>query len=173
MADWYFAREGKQQGPVAEARLLEMIRSGEVGGADLVWKDGMSGWEPVSKVPALAAALLAVPSGSSVPPPRPAGATPYLPPSRSPQPVQVMPVGGERVPTYLWQAIVVTLVCCLPFGIVAIVYASRVSSLLYQGDYIAAKKASDRAKLWVNISVLAGVAIGLLSFVGGLASESA
>ena len=30
------------------------------------------------------------------------------------------------IPTYLWQSIVCTLLCCMPFGIVAIVFAAQV-----------------------------------------------
>ena len=40
---------------------------------------------------------------------------------------QVAPV---QVPNYLVQSILVTLFCCLPFGIVAIVYAAQVNGKL-------------------------------------------
>ncbi|NER07984.1 MAG: CD225/dispanin family protein [Okeania sp. SIO3C4] len=36
----------------------------------------------------------------------------------------------ENVPSYLTQAILITVFCCLPFGIVAIVYAAQVNSRL-------------------------------------------
>ena len=63
--------------------------------------------------------------------------------------------GGTRpgdVPNYLVQAILVTIFCCLPFGIVAIVYAAQVNGRLEAGDYEGALRASRRAKLWSNIS---------------------
>ena len=40
----------------------------------------------------------------------------------------------DAVPNYLAQAILVTLFCCLPFGIVAIVYAAQVNGRLQAGD---------------------------------------
>ncbi len=62
------------------------------------------------------------------------------------------------VPNYLVQAILVTFCCCLPCGIVGIVYAAQVNTLLRAGDIAAAKQASDSAKLWCWI----GLGIGLL-----------
>ncbi len=56
------------------------------------------------------------------------------------------------IPNYLWQSIVVTILCCLPFGVVAIVYAAKVDGLTASGDLAAARAASNSAKLWVNLS---------------------
>ena len=56
--------------------------------------------------------------------------------------------GGGDVPNYLVQSILVTLCCCLPFGIVAIVSAAKVNGLLASGDYEGAVKASEDAKKW-------------------------
>lgn len=47
--------------------------------------------------------------------------------------------------TYMWQSIVVTLLCCLPFGIAGIVNASKVSGLYAAGQYEEAQKASAQA----------------------------
>ena len=41
-----------------------------------------------------------------------------------------------------------TVFCCMPAGIVSIVYASRVSGLYHKGDFVGAKRASDRAAYW-------------------------
>ena len=38
----------------------------------------------------------------------------------------------EQIPNYLVQAILVTIFCCLPFGIVSIVYAAQVNGKLYR-----------------------------------------
>jgi len=63
----------------------------------------------------------------------------------------------DSVPNYLVQAILVTLFCCLPFGIVAIVFASQVNSKLAGGDYEGAVKASDSARTWCWVSLLCGL----------------
>ena len=44
----------------------------------------------------------------------------------------------SNIPNYLVQAILVTIFCCLPFGIVAIVFAAQVNSALAAGNYEAA-----------------------------------
>ncbi|MDE6116702.1 MAG: CD225/dispanin family protein [Duncaniella sp.] len=60
---------------------------------------------------------------------------------------------------YLAWAIVVTICCCIVTGIVAIVYASKVSPAYYRGDYLAAQKASERASMWVIISFVLGLIV--------------
>ena len=45
-------------------------------------------------------------------------------------------------------AILCTLLCCLPFGIVSIVYAAKVDSLWYSGRHQEAIDAANSAKKW-------------------------
>lgn len=74
--------------------------------------------------------------------------------------------------TNLVWAILATLFCCLPLGIVSIVKASQVTSLWAQGQYDAARKASEDAKKFALWSVGAGLAVAVLYVVviaGGLA----
>jgi hypothetical protein len=78
---------------------------------------------------------------------------------------QAMHTHGEHVPNYLVQAILVTLFCCLPFGIVAIVYAAQVNSRLQAGDTSGARHASGNARMWCWISFGLGLAFGLFYMV--------
>ena len=50
------------------------------------------------------------------------------------------------IANHLVWAILVTLFCCLPLGIVAIVYAAKVDSLAAAGQYAQAQEAADKAK---------------------------
>ncbi|HEX3998915.1 MAG TPA: CD225/dispanin family protein [Pirellulales bacterium] len=59
---------------------------------------------------------------------------------------------GPDIPSYLVQSILATCFCCMPFGIVAIVYAAQVGSKLAVGDYSGAQLSSDSAKMWCWIS---------------------
>lgn len=63
------------------------------------------------------------------------------------------------IPNYLTQAILVTLFCCVPFGIVAIVYGSKVNSRALAGDVEGAREASDNAFKWVIASLVTGICI--------------
>jgi hypothetical protein len=68
----------------------------------------------------------------------------------------------ERIPNYLVQAILVTVCCCVPFGIPAIVFAAQVNSKLAAGDLAGALDSSRKAKMW------SWIAFGL-GFTGALA----
>lgn len=72
------------------------------------------------------------------------------------------PAAGETIETYLAPAILVTLCCCVPLGIPAIVFAAGVSSKLAAGDLAAAREASRRAKLFCWLSFGFGLAVALL-----------
>jgi hypothetical protein len=72
---------------------------------------------------------------------------------------------GGHVPNYLVWAILATLCCCLPAGIVAIVYAAQVDGKLSGGDFHGAVEASNNAKMWSWISFGASAVIGVLYFL--------
>ncbi|CAM4439403.1 Interferon-induced transmembrane protein [Mycobacterium basiliense] len=63
---------------------------------------------------------------------------------------------------YLVWAILSTLLCCLPFGIVSIVYSTKVSGLWAQGRYAEAQAASANAKKWAIISAITGAILGVI-----------
>lgn len=60
---------------------------------------------------------------------------------------------------WLVEAILVTVFCCLPFGIVAIVNASQVNSRFTAGDYNGAANASKEAAKWVKLSFWIGIGV--------------
>lgn len=74
----------------------------------------------------------------------------------------------EDVPTHLIPAILCTLFCCLPGGIVAIVYASKTGECIKKGDIEEAKVASSYANLWVTISALSWAVALLVTLFGFL-----
>ncbi len=67
-----------------------------------------------------------------------------------------------HVPNHLVWAILVTIFCCLPFGIVSIVYAAQVNGFVAAGRFDSARQASESAKMWAWIAF----AVGLVSFGG-------
>jgi len=69
---------------------------------------------------------------------------------------------GVSVPNYLVFSILATVLCCLPAGIVAIVYAAQVNGKLQAGDIAGAQAASKNAKMWCWISFGVGLGVGLL-----------
>ena len=76
---------------------------------------------------------------------------------------QIPPTTGKvDIPTHMAEAIIATLFCCLPFGIVAIVKASQVSGHVASGNIQAAQAASNEAKKYVNIAIISGLIINAL-----------
>lgn len=62
-------------------------------------------------------------------------------------------------------AIFTTLCCCLPFGIVGIIKASKVSDYYTMKQYDAAQNAADEAKKWSLIGIACGVVVMIIYFI--------
>lgn len=69
--------------------------------------------------------------------------------------------GGPAVavPNYLVQSILLTIFCCLPAGIVAIVRAAQANSKSAAGDYDGALAAAKAARTWCWLSFGAGIVV--------------
>lgn len=48
--NWYYAIAGKQTGPVDDAQLEALARTGQIHMETLVWREGMAEWQPYSTV---------------------------------------------------------------------------------------------------------------------------
>ena len=143
---YYMHIGGQQVGPYEENELP----SHGLTASTMVWREGMPDWVAASQVPEL---------GHLLPPIQ-------QPPSYQPQPgYGPQQPYGARPPmpdTYMVWAILATLLCCLPFGIVSIVKASQVSTLYYQGNYAEARAASRAARNWAIASAVSSGAIVLV-----------
>jgi hypothetical protein len=67
-----------------------------------------------------------------------------------------------QLSTYLVQSILATIFCCLPFGIVAIAYATQVEGKQRAGDFEGAVLASNAARAWCWVAFGSGVFLILL-----------
>jgi hypothetical protein len=143
---YYMHTGGQQLGPFEESELP----SHGLTASTMVWREGMPDWVAASQVPELSH---------------------LLPPSQQPPSYQPQPGYGPQQPygarppmpdTYMVWAILATLLCCLPFGIVSIVKASQVSTLYYQGNYAEARAASRAARNWAIASAVSSGAIVLV-----------
>jgi hypothetical protein len=92
--------------------------------------------------------------GMDVPPQQPPP-----PPQPGTQPSYAPQSSQAEVPNYLVQAILTTVFCCLPLGIVSIVYAAQVNGKVAAGDHAGALESSRNAKRWAWISFGAGLVL--------------
>lgn len=72
------------------------------------------------------------------------------------------------VNTWLWQSIVATVLCCLPAGIVGIVFAAQANSAKNLGDVATAREKARLARIWTLVSVGITVVVLLLLLVLGV-----
>lgn len=142
---YYLNRSNQQCGPVDESEL----KNYDVTPETLVWAEGMAGWQKaVTVVPGCYLA------GVAVPPPPP-GVVP-------PAPVAGTTVADGCPDNYLVWSILATVLCCLPTGVAAIVYSSKVESLWRDGRHEEARKSAANAKMWCLISVGAAIVGSLI-----------
>jgi cytochrome c biogenesis protein CcdA len=137
----------KEYGPVTLEQLKQWVREGRANAQTLIQGPDSTEWKPLGTFPEMAGMATAAPA------PPPAG------------PVYGTATAAANVPTYLWQSIVVTLCCCLPLGVVAIIYSAQVNSKLSAGDMTGAVDASKKARMWCWIALaggLVGFAIGII-----------
>jgi hypothetical protein len=80
----------------------------------------------------------------------------YTPPSST----------GSTVPVqnYLIPAILATIFCCLPVGIVSIIFATQVNNKVAAGDVAGAMESSKKAKMFMFITI----GVGLVSWIIGI-----
>lgn len=155
---WYFAKDDRKFGPMGLADLQHRIATGEVEATDLVWAQGDADWRPAGEVAELFPSANAGPGAPPPPPPRRGSSdAPW------PAPAEVPRRSGRRehVPNYLWQSIVITLLCCNPLAIVAIVFAAKVDGLVAAGQMEQAWRASSAAKTWCIVAFVLSVAAGV------------
>lgn len=174
MTQYFYAEGQDRKGPVT----LDQLRSAPITRGTLVWYEGLPDWTPAGRLPELSD-LFAAP-GTSVPPPTPQATTftPTVDPIPAAPPVTGVPdatrpgvrrgvydeLGGPPPKTWLVESILLTVLCCPPFGIAGIVNAAKVESRYYAGDVEQAHYYSRQAKKWTTIGLFVGVGIYVLYF---------
>ena len=72
-----------------------------------------------------------------------------------------VPLEGTPPPNYLVFAILMTVLCCLPLGIPAIIFAAQVNGKYRSGDVEGARRASNKARLWCWLAF----GVGMFSYL--------
>ena len=104
---------------------------------------------------------------TDIPPPPPGNYPPPPPPGAFPPPGGPVPGDAQPDNNLVW-AILSTVLCCLPLGIVAIIKSTQVSGLWTSGRYAEAQQAADDAKkfaMWGAIAGAIGIVLYLIFFV--------
>lgn len=147
---FYLNEQREQKGPCSSEELLQH----GIQPNTLVWKNGMADWMPAGEVEELKG-LFATGEGS-VPPP--------IPPVTPAEPRR------EKPDSWLVWAILSTVLCCLPLGVVSIIYAAKVDNLWAAGQYDEAERASKNARLFFFLALIFGIVGSFVAFIGGICS---
>ena len=146
----FVGKNDEQYGPFTVNQINESIAKGEFSLEDLGWYEGLDEWKPLRNIEGIidAAVIASNVSSSS----------------------NNINASSEQVPSNLVWGILSTLCCCLPLGIVSIVYASKVEGYVIAGDIEKAKENSKKAAMWAWISFGVSIAGGIIWFIIGAVS---
>ena len=157
---YWINHNGVQSGPVELEALKEMGLTSQA----YVWREGMADWVKITQMPELQGMYeMAAQPEAGV-----AAQEPVQQPSQAVtgDPIQPQYTGQQNVPqqsaepcppTNMVWAVLATILCCIPLGIVGIIYANKVSKLYLAGDLEGAKKASDTGAWWIIAAITIGI----------------
>ncbi len=102
-------------------------------------------------------------------PPQQAYQQPSQPQQQQPYQAQQQGYQQPRTPmrpenNMLW-GILCTVFCCLPLGIIAIVFSNKVNTLYDSGDYSGAQEAADNAKKYAVMGAICGLVFIGIAFI--------
>lgn len=159
MKIYWIIVDGQPRGPFTPDEIASM---GVVSPSLRVWHKGLPEWVAISEVPELAALL---PAGSE------AGEVEDVVAEETvveevrhaqptPEPVRTF-VSVDSAPkmpaTYLPWNVLATVCCCLPVGIVGIIFSSKVTRKFNEGDLVGARRASEQAAWCLIIAIVLGL----------------
>ena len=162
--NYKIGRNGQEIGEWSLEEIRLKYRQGELLATDLAWTQGMGNWVLLSQV------LNTTPDfvPGTTPPPPPAGDINTIN-------QQILETKPARPNSNLVWAILVTIFCCWPLGIPAIVYAAKVDSAYSAGEYERSLEMARKAKKWIWIAVASGFLVAviyvLLAFFGVIAGS--
>ncbi|EFK59666.1 CD225/dispanin family protein [Sphingobacterium spiritivorum] len=153
---------------------LEELKTKNITADTYVWTPELTDWKKAGELPELAELLKQESQSLSAPPQLPSAPAQPTFQHNAGSGAQFTPTSSlfEQPPkTYLIESILVTVLCCWPLGIPAIVYAAKVENKFYRGDKAGAQADSASAKKWIMISLIGCVVFWILyiAIFGGLA----
>lgn len=141
MAQYYYVgADNESHGPIDTTQFVAFGLNEDT----MVCPVGGQQWVRLGDVPGLANCLHSQPQ--------------YAQPQQYAQPVN----NGVPPSSNLVWAILTTILCCLPFGIVAIVYAAKVNGLWAAGQYDEACRAAKSAGTWSIVAAVTGLVVSIL-----------
>lgn len=160
MKDLYYVNDRQERvGPID----LSEIPMHPINANTLVWRKGMAQWVPAGSIPEVSEYLAPTSSFG------PTSATPPMPPVGNAGNQSYYSGESGKPSSYLWLAILTTIFCCIPFGIVAIVFASKVDNLWFAGRHDEAESASKKALNWSLAGIVGCILVWFIYITAAIA----
>jgi hypothetical protein len=169
---YHVGRNGQQTGPFSIEQLKTMAANGELQPTDLVWKEGMAGWEPASTLPGVfTPGPGPEPSAMEMPQanPVPLAQATVLPPVPGPGGPKPNPLALTGM---ILGIVSIVLVCCcygFPFNVAGIVCSIMGMNQIKATGGQQPGMGMAQAGLWCSI---ASLVIGILFAIFGVAMNS-
>lgn len=163
--EYWVSINNNQVGPMSLDEVIALNPSADM----LVWHPGMPDWDKAANLPELAHLFGAdyeecVDSQTIETEPQPEQTIeePVQEPAPKaedvkPQPLQETAPTEPCPPNYLVWTVLVTVMCCVPLGVISLIYSSQVKTKYNAGDIEGAKKASSKTELWLILAFVLGL----------------
>ncbi len=135
--EYFILVNNQKQGPYS----IEDLKAKDIDATTMIWRVGCTDWTSADKLDDLKELLI------SLPPQTPASKPIILP------------------KTWLVESILVTVLCCIPFGIVGIINATKVESCYINKQYDLAQQHSDNAKKWTLWGFFSSIVIFVIYII--------
>ena len=133
MSQYYYTDGKERYGPFS----IDELKDKQIDEQTLVWKEGLPDWVPASKMSELNSLFVAAPEY-----------TPAFNEAYRSTSITLPPKN------WLIESILVTVFCCMPFGIAGIIHAAKVDILWKLGHAEEASKSSQEAGKCVKIGLI-------------------
>lgn len=143
MYSYTINKNGKNEGPFSLEQAKAGLADGTFAPGDLAWRPGLAVWAPLSQ-------RLAEDCGETPP------VIPNAPTTTT---------STKKPFNWLIPAILSTLLCCIPFGVVAIIYAVMANERFERGDFTGSESSRKVAKGFTIASIVIGGILVLLAIV--------
>lgn len=167
--EYWTIKEGRHAGPFTAMQLADMGIAPDTP----VWHEGLTDWVPAREIAEIAAIMVARQNGAAPAQPcQPQAPAPvpeyeYVRAQDAPAQASHAPLRREHnvadtpaeecPPAYLAWSIISMLICCIPLGVVAIIFSAQVKPAWRQGDIAKARRASERAQWCIILSISLGL----------------
>lgn len=162
MKEYYYVEGTDKKGPFS----LEQLKNARISSGTLVWTKGMPEWQRADSIDELNEILQEMPQKQTTIEEKQDNSQDSTATSPNKNSTFDEYIRTHAKPdSYLVWGILATIFCCLPLGIISIVYASKVEGAYFSQQYDTSLKYSSLARRWSIVAFILGLVIIILYII--------